>query len=400
MIARASPLPRLFPSGETRPAARALPPPPRILEIGSYGLFKKTFPNTTDLVWMEPHSELRLDFGAARPPGWPQACRLLRALRRGGYDLLVIHAPSRPLWRRRTFAGTNLLRCARDAAFCHRLLPKLAAAAARCPLIVLDLRDTPTLHRQNFPLLARADLVFKRELPVDFWNLFLNTGPRNEHPLNIGRQPFFQSLRPKFRPISLGFPDADARPRPAEKKHDIFFAGSVQNLPLREAGLAELRQLARQGVRVHLPEKPLTHDEFMRACAEAWLVWSPAGGGWDCFRHYEAAIAGSVPLINAPSILRHAPLLHGVCALYYRPEPGGLTEAVHGALADKFRLSAIAAAGREHVLAHHLHSRLCDYVLAEWRGVRETAVAASPKKIRFAPPKPALAGLAADRRSA
>src|SRR5439155_445835 len=83
--------------------------------------------------------------------------------------------------------------------------------------------------------------------------------------------------------------------------------------------------------------------EFLERCARAWLVWAPEGFGWDCFRSYEAAVCGSVPLMNRPTIERYQPLIEGVHALYYDVEPGELGRAVMAALADRDRLVAIAA---------------------------------------------------------
>ena len=103
--------------------------------------------------------------------------------------------------------------------------------------------------------------------------------------------------------------------------------------------------------------------EFFRICAQSWLIWSPEGQGWDCHRHYEALMLGSVPVINQPTIERHQPLIHGEHCLYYRTEPGGLTEAVTRALADRPALARISAQGRTHVLQHHTHGQLARHVL-------------------------------------
>ena len=130
--------------------------------------------------------------------------------------------------------------------------------------------------------------------------------------------------------------------------------------------------MAAQGVSVDRSEKPLPPAEFYARCAAAWLVWSPEGLGWDCFRHYEAPACGSVPLINQPSIDRHQPLIGGEHAIYYDPEPGGLTRAVLAALADKPALARIAAAGQAHVAAHHTPDALARYIV-------ETARALGPR---------------------
>ena len=72
----------------------------------------------------------------------------------------------------------------------------------------------------------------------------------------------------------------------------------------------------------------LSLPEFYQRAARAWLVWSPEGLGWDCFRHYEAPACGSVPVINQPNIERHQPLVHGEHAFYYDRSPGELTRTI------------------------------------------------------------------------
>jgi hypothetical protein len=71
---------------------------------------------------------------------------------------------------------------------------------------------------------------------------------------------------------------------------------------------------------------------------------------------------GSVPMINLPTIERHQPLIAGEHALYYEPEPGGLSRAIRAALADKPALKRIAEQGRAHVLAHHTVAALARHV--------------------------------------
>jgi hypothetical protein len=153
-------------------------------------------------------------------------------------------------------------------------------------------------------------------------------------------------------------------PTDIDKTTDVFFAGIVDgSSTVRQRGLAELIALRDRGVRVDLPEQRMPPQEFYRRCAQAWIVWSPEGLGWDCFRHYEALACGSVPVINQPPIERYRPLLHGVHALFYDPEPGALTATITSALADKDRLRTIAAAGKAHVLAHHTIAAIAKYVV-------------------------------------
>ena len=124
---------------------------------------------------------------------------------------------------------------------------------------------------------------------------------------------------------------------------------------MRDAGLSELRALASRRGGIVIADKRLPHDEFLRMMARAWLTWSPEGFGWDCIRHYEAAAAFSVPVINQPTIVRYQPLLDRVHALYYDADvPGALTTVIESALADLDRLRRIATAARQQVATHHL----------------------------------------------
>ena len=244
------------------------------------------------------------------------------------------------------------------------------AVVARRPgarLILLDFEDEDFIHLKHAPLLASADLVFKRELPVDRWRLARPLGLAVEEAA-LRATPAAAALMAKLRPLPLGLPfGGPEMPQGcAEKTADVFFAGAVErNAWLRPAGLAALQAMDKRGLRPDLPPRRLPPAEFLQRCAAAWLTWSPSGYGWDCFRHYEAAACGSVPLIPYPTIERYAGLQQGVHAVFYDPRPGGLEAAASAALADKPALARMAAAGREWVLRHHTPAAIGRYILAE-----------------------------------
>lgn len=177
--------------------------------------------------------------------------------------------------------------------------------ACPVPLAVLDMHDTSAIQPHDLPLLRSGTLYFKRELPIDPAAVFAATV----------RAPDGNRLRQRLRPISLGLSAervADAPSALPGKTVDVFFAGSTDHAPaIRQAGLSQLRALQRLGVRVDIADVPLPRREFLARCACAYLVWSPEGMGWDCFRHCEAAPCGAVPIINATTIVRYAPLESG-----------------------------------------------------------------------------------------
>ncbi len=244
--------------------------------------------------------------------------------------------------------------------------PQLLRGQVAAPIAVVDLEDLPVINRGNLFLLDRSVVYFKRELPTDHWKVFLKTGHHGVPTPRYRRVQRNRARIDKLLPISIGLPsEALANvPMARQKSVDIFFAGRIDDsASLRRRGLLELQALKERGVALDIPEATLPMAEFYRRAAAALLVWSPEGFGWDCFRHYEAAICGSVPLISNPTIERYRPLIDGEHAIYYDIEPGGLTRAVQAALADRPRLAVMAEAARAHVEAHHTPRAIVDYLL-------------------------------------
>jgi len=171
----------------------------------------------------------------------------------------------------------------------------------------------------------------------------------------------------KLRPISLGVRDGAVTdgPEKAKKKWDLFFAGDLHEKGFRGRLVGELQTLAgKRGWKILLRDR-MPHGEYQECLAASRLCLSPPGMGWDCWRHYEAMVAGSVPLMPYPTILQYQPPRDGEHCFYFAPESGGLTRCLEKAMAAPERLPAMAAAGRELVLQHHTFPKLRDYVINE-----------------------------------
>lgn len=330
--------------------------PWRILELGDRTLFKLVMPEATTLYWSGPRLE-QIPLSDYTPLTGRAFRAICSDLAVGRYNLVVCHPPEKSIWR-------EIRRGRKDARhlWMHRLLHRLPGAR-RPPLVVVDSSDPAVIPAHNMALLARATLYFKRELALD---------PERLLPSRSSAcwRPILKQHVHKLQPFALGIPRWNIDrlpPAPVPKTSDVFFAGQRHTL-LRRAELPQLMALAERGFVLDLPTHRLPPAEFYQRCAAAWLVWSPEGAGWDCFRHYEAAACRSVPVMNQPTIRCRAPLRDGEHGFYYQPAGRRLTETLLRGLADKARLLRMGEAGRAYVLEHHTHAAACADILAALTG--------------------------------
>ena len=320
----------------------------RILEIGRTSCFSQLYPQHT--TWVRTGAPLA--HGNTEPSarvGVLTVLSLLRELRRGGFGLVILPAVD--------------IRYGHDARFGKRLLRRVLALLAksdavgrmasawlhldRAAVAIVDYSDDVRVSYETCALVPRFRAYFKREL---YPNQSLRRGER------------YEQFNGRVHAVTLPLPDETAPiPSDAEKTTDVFFSGGLHG-PVREQGIAELHQLAREGYAVDVSAGALSYAEYLQRMSVSRIVWSPEGFGWDCYRHYEAAFCGAVPLINTPRDARALPFEDRVHCLYYDPQPGVLSVAVKRALQDPPALRQIAAAARELVLTKHTRRAIAEYI--------------------------------------
>jgi hypothetical protein len=357
-------------SGLRPPVVRKKQPPGlnrklRILELGGMCLFKQGLPEQTTLIWAgEPTDNIQVP--DHKLLSWPVYQRLRRSLASGAFDLIVCYPPELPPWRE---ARSRKSLCRR---LLYHVLLRSPVLTGYASFAILDYSDRVQIRRHNHHLLKQASWYFKRELPVSRELLLLGTTPWFDSADAVLQSRIYRNNEQKLFPTSIGISAgrlADVPDKPSEKTTDIFFSGRM-NSEVRCSGFPELLELSRFGIKIDVPPALLPRKEFYQHCAQAWLVWSPEGLGWDCFRHYEASVCRSVPVINQPRITWHRKMKEGIHCFFYEPSGGNLAAAVKAALADKDKLRAMAEAGREHVLRHHTHRNICEYILQQIAGHR------------------------------
>lgn len=238
---------------------------------------------------------------------------------------------------------------------------------AKAPLLIFDRLDATVIDKRWHRFIGLCQGYFKRELPKCPANAFLYSERIAAEPwVNSDR---YSSYIAKLRPFSDGVHDnIVAVPiKGLQKDIDILWGGNVTISPVRENGLKLLRKLKEMGYNVMICEKKVPRDEFYEMVQRSYLVWSPEGTGWQCFKHYETCAMASVPVISYPTIWQDMPLQDGVNCFYYDPEQEGLIEVVKRALLDKHRLVEMGREARPFVLRNH--TQLSGYLRAVFASV-------------------------------
>lgn len=334
----------------------------RILELADRPTFKRLLPAQTTYYFTgrgEPQkrSARVLFVGEEIVAGHADQLELLqlsRALSKREFGLLAVTALQKPNWSRQRTSVVNIAHLVGTMMRQPRLRAIYLARFAKragIPIVVIDRRDEPTITDDNLSLLQRCTLFFKRELPQNHWNALLHATARDTDIHHLEKQPHYRDAVARLRPLPLPVcirDDAFSEPR-EEKTTDVFFSGNVASATHRAHGLRTLEQLAAHGYRIDVTTERLPQDEYLERCARAWLVWSPEGQGWQCWRHFEAVLVGSVPVINYPSISCYEPFVDREHCFYYAPDRDSLERTIISALADKDRLRQMTAAAQQHL---------------------------------------------------
>lgn len=232
---------------------------------------------------------------------------------------------------------------------------------AAMPVTVIDRSDAPFLTSASQNLLKSCSVYFKRELPFDRFFLFYHQRPS---PWREKRKELLSVLE-KVYGIPLGIEDAAyielKGKRVEDQPIDVLFVGSITNT-MRKTGLERLEKWAAvRPFRVEI-HKSLPYEDYCRMTAQSKVTISIAGGGWDCFRHYEAAALGSIPLMNRPTI--DAVWWHSMPKeMFFENTFDDFENRLDALLTEKHLRSTSLAILQKHLEDHLLHSKIVEYAV-------------------------------------
>ena len=176
-----------------------------------------------------------------------------------------------------------------------------SALADRTALSIIDLDDWICLPPSGQRLLQACSSYYKRELPYNRFFLYYQQRPV---PWRLWREKL-APIYAKVHNIPLGIEDekySDLKKlRKNEQDIDIFYCGQLTST-IRITALKHLKELAATTSWNIVIADDLPFSEYCAAVARSKITISISGGGWDCFRHYEAIALGSIPLMDAPTV--------------------------------------------------------------------------------------------------
>lgn len=304
--------------------------------------------------------------------GWAEVRRALRLASSCRWDLAVVNMREHCFLRRHAPWPDGVWRLVRAASRTPREIGELLVFSrlrqAGVPVALVNRSDRGGVWDGSDWFFRNCHACFIRELnPDPRWSLLDLSGTNVWARRLAGAGAIGLRDWNKLRPLSLGLPEPESFPLPGPKEIDVLYGHGrdFRDKPLRDRLLGELQHECR---RLNLNLKLVDQApkaEWIRLMAASRLVFSPPGVGWDCWRHYEAMMAGAIPLMTYPTILRHQPPLDGVHGFYFAPEPGGLGRGLESAMKRQDRFPEMAAAGRRLVQEHHTWPKLREYVVRE-----------------------------------
>jgi hypothetical protein len=173
------------------------------------------------------------------------------------------------------------------------------------PFIVIDDLDDSFIWPQDFELLLNCKLYFKRELPFDRFFCFRLFEPM----LNKDKNQFI-TLAEKLRPIWISYDiesissyiDINNQINYTDRDIDIILLFNHLASYTRPRLLSLADNMASKWKVISTKARRFSKQEFYELAKRSKIAISPEGRGWDCPKHYEFMLCGTLPFFTRPTI--------------------------------------------------------------------------------------------------
>lgn len=240
------------------------------------------------------------------------------------------------------------------------------------PVAVVDFDDWISISVGGQHLLHDCSLYYKRELP---FNRFFLYYPHRPSPWRTMREQLLPHCA-KVRRLPLGIEEQKYQDlknlRRDEQDIDVFCCGQPTST-LRIRAAEELKKLVYATNWKIVLADSMPFNEFCDHIARSKITVSLSGGGWDCFRHYEAAALGSIPLIDRPTIdTLWQDITDGV--FFFESTFGNFKERLEYFLTNREHRKSSLAAIQTCIEQAMLHSKIVERIIAELLQEKNTTI--------------------------
>jgi len=289
--------------------------------------------------------------GPSITPGSPDAAesfaslveKILRAFNRlatGRYDLVILPAAKLSWPHDQSRVKKQIRRLIRAVLSLQIKIHLLGLFGKKPRIAFLDRYDSTDIYPE-IPTALGADIYFKANFKPN---------PSANFPFKVQFLPYWV-FEENYSSL-------------LEKKTDIFYCASI-NSDARRRALRELAVLAGQGVSIDHPKERISFPEFVARMGQAVLTLSPSGYGYHGFRHYEAMLMQSVPVLNTNHLRVESDLVdRQTCLLYEDEVEGDLARRMTDALKNRADLIEWGKKLRSFGSQNHSTSSVGSYLMA------------------------------------
>ena len=256
------------------------------------------------------------------------------------------------------------------------------------PVILFDGEDDSAIREDAWKD-SQAALYFKRELRLGaehgllgWWRNPIGTGRRQKRrdrlfPLQLSvALEQIPRVEPRERVVDISYAARISHPKRKQAvdvlrgASEIHFEGGVYAEPTDRrskltSGLPQLWNKLRGDPVIPLHERgtKLTSQMYYDLLMRSRMALSVRGGGFDTLRYWEIVATKTLLVSEQPDIEIPNNFLHGVHALFFKPDLSDLAGLVQAFAKEARACAAIAQRGYEHLLRHHTCERRAEFVL-------------------------------------